>query len=130
MYSKMVYEDSSPWKNNNTLFNIHLLNFICLCVMFLVNLSYVIIMTNLDAEMDIQLITPEDFNLMISDIPKGISSWEELRSKFLDVEGITPICLNPTYDINELTILKAEYVKYKKILRLMHKHNVRFIYFM
>lgn len=78
----------------------------------------------MDAEMDIQLITPEDFNLMISDIPKGISSWEDLRSNFLEMEGVKPIYLNPTYDINELTVLKAEYVKYKKILRLMHRNNV------
>ncbi len=93
-------------------------------VLFFVNIVFIVLMTNLDAEADIEQVTPEDFTLFISDIPKDIGNYEEIRTNFLSVNDITPIEVNPAYNINEFNILKEKFINLKKKLRYMHIHKL------
>jgi hypothetical protein len=92
--------------------------------MLVINWVFVVLMSNLETEVDVEIITPEDFTLMISDIPNDFRSFEELRTKYLSVDEIVPIEINPTFKLSDYTKLKSDFILLKKKLRYLHAHNV------
>lgn len=101
-------------------FNVNLMNFICMLVMFVMNGIFIIILNSLESEADYQIITPEDYTLMISDIPDNFETYDQLKDEVLDIHSIVPLEVNLTYKISEYMNKKVEFRKYKKLLRIMH----------
>lgn len=122
LYKKLVNSNKSFYEKDSSI-NVNLINFICMCVMYVINWVYIILMTNLDADADISVITAEDYTLMISDLPKNIN-FEELRTNYLKVDDTIPIEINPTYSMSEYVLLKNQFIALKKKLRYMYVHDL------
>ena len=95
-----------------------------MCVMLVINWVFIVLMSNLETEVDVEIITPEDFTLMISDIPDKFRSFDDLRLHYLQVDDIIPIEINPTFKLSKYMALKDDFVNLKKKLRYLHAHNV------
>ena len=109
-------------------FNINFMNFLCMCVLFVVNCIFIVIVRNLDIEADFKVITPEDFTLMISDIPIEFDSNKKLKDEVLVVNDISPIEVNITYKMSDYMQIKNDFILNKKKLRSMHMKNVRILF--
>ena len=97
--------------------------------MYISNWAFIIMIINLESEVEATVVTAQDYTLLISDLPAKVTSYEDLRMKYLEVDGVTPICLNPTFRLAKFMELKQEYNRMKKKLRYMKSHNVRRIIF-
>lgn len=122
---KKIVNDKYEYLVNDTMVNLNLIHLVCMCIMFVLNNIYLILFSNLDKEIDIEIITPKDFTLMISDIPKDQSeSFELLKEKYLNVDDICPYEINPTYKIGFFQELKKKYGLLKKNLRYIHHYKL------
>lgn len=90
--------------------------------MLLLNAVFIVTTRNSDTEVDSEDITPEDYTLMISNVPKDYRSEEDLKTKILDIHNTHPIEINMTYSIGEYVELKNKFKVAKKKLRMMY-HN-------
>lgn len=125
-YKKLINTDDLLIEKDKT-FNVNLMNFICMIVMFIMNGVFIIILNNLESEADYKIITPEDFTLMISDIPNDFDDYEQMRIQVLELHTIQPIEINVTYRISGYIKKKEEFKVLKKQLRMMHNNDVSHI---
>lgn len=104
-------------KEFDPLIDVTLLSFICEIVLVIMNILFMNIVYNLDLEADIKNITPEDFALRITNIPKHLSN-EEIKD-VLSIEGSEIIEVLRTYKINEFLEYKNELIDLKKKLKML-----------
>ena len=93
--------------------------------MYVANWAFIIMIINLESEADATVVTAQDYTLLISDLPTKVKSYEKLRKKFLEVDNICPISLNPTFRLAKFMELKEEFNRMKKKLRYMRSHDVK-----
>ena len=111
----------------DTSVNVCLINFICMIVMFLVNYVFIVILNGLECEADYQIITPQDYTLMISDVDPTFKSDEELKD-MLEVLAIKPLHVNRTYKLHDYINKKIEFKNLLQILNYMEINEVNFFY--
>jgi hypothetical protein len=119
----LINSDSTLIEKDNS-FNVNLMNFICMLVMFVMNGIFIIILNSLESEADYKVITPEDYTLMISDIPDTFETYDQLKDDVLDIHSIVPLEINLTYKVSEYMKKKTDFRNYKKQLRMMHNKGI------
>lgn len=63
----------------------NLINFLTIMALFAANLFFVNLVKNLAAESDYEEITPSDYTLMVSNIPKNFKDVDELKNEILEI---------------------------------------------
>jgi hypothetical protein len=101
--------------------------FLTIVVLLVIKYIFVIIVDALDLELDYLNITPSDYSLMISNVPKDIHSKEAIIDNVLTIPNkvgdetfdvnVKPIDINITYKIADYDKIKEQYLKIKKIIR-------------
>lgn len=96
-------------------------------LLLLLNVVFIIVVHNLIYESDIGNTTPEDFSLIIGNIPYGFEDTELLKSSYLSIGGITPAEVNITYKISEYFEIEQNLAEMKKSLNRLEKFkNAKF----
>lgn len=71
-------------------------------------------MTNMDAELDLENETIEDYTLMIRNIPRTRSSLNDLV-ELIQLEDMKPVKFFYTYKMSDFVKLKNDLLKYKRM---------------
>ena len=111
--------------NTDQTFNLLLLNFYCMIVLYFINFFAIVIFNNFESEADFMITSPDDFTLIISEI-NFFENFEKLKES-LTINEITPYEINCTFKISEYFEMKQQFVDKKNILRIMHAQKVSFI---
>lgn len=94
--------------------NFTLVYFLSELVLIIVNIIFTILAYNLNLEIDMFNNTPEDFALLISDIPTDLKN-EELK-EFFKLDNIEIHDVIRTYKLDHFYSYKSEYIYYRKML--------------
>lgn len=125
LYSFIVNDDKELI-DKAEIVDIGIINIICMSAMFLINCIFIIIISNLEYEAEYEVITAQDFTLLISDIDREELTHDlsVIMDDILCIDGIKPIEINPTYKISEYIAKKEKFGTMKKQLRVMMANEV------
>lgn len=90
-------------------------------ILLLINVVFLILVHNLIHESDIGNTTPEDFSLIIGNIPYGFEDTVLHKSSYLTINGITPTEVNITYKISEYFEIEQNLAKIRQSLKKLEK---------
>jgi hypothetical protein len=109
-------------------FNINLLNFICMSVVYLINCLFILIISGLNFEAEYTVLTAEDYTLMIQDVDKqyfNIVDDDHILTDVLEMNNISPIAINQTFNIENFIKKKNDFIDCKKKLRYMNAKGLK-----
>ena len=127
LYQYIINSNEILVKIDHT-FNINLLNTICMIVLYLINSIFILIISGLNYEAEYTVLTAEDYTLMIQDIDKqyfNIVDDDTILNEVLEMNGISPISINQTFNIENFIKKKNEFIDCKKKLRYMDAYKLK-----
>ena len=113
-YTKILKATSNKKNIDEIVINYHLISFITLLYLFIINLLYVSLSSVFIADLDSSIITPNSYSVMVSDIPIKYGD-KDLKKYLTYDDSIFIHDINLTYQLTELEKLKDKYRKLEKI---------------
>lgn len=98
----------------------NLINLITQVVLFISSSIFITICYNLNLEEDLLNITPEDFTLMISNLPTDVEKLNEIKDKLTQVQVYE---INRTYKLSYFYEQKREYLSKRRKLQKLIRSN-------
>lgn len=114
--------------------DLNLVQFLAMITVWIINAVFIIINHNLNIEVDVENVTPEDFALLISNVHVNVEQKQDyndgniqnLLKQKLNIDGICPKLIIPTYDIEEFAKLKNQFIATSKQHRYCLREKVDF----